>query len=240
MNSVLGIKTLKIDDQDVGATEHQTILEVARENNIFIPSLCYVKSLTKAAACRLCLVEVKGSSRLVAACVTKVEEGMEVITNSERVKKTRKSILALLFSERNHTCAVCVSNNHCDLQQLSQLLEMDHVYYPYLYPKLPVDASHKRFVADHNRCILCSACIRVCSEIEGAHNWDFAGRGVKTKVVTDLNSPWGDGTRCTECGKCVQICPTGALFEKGRSVAEMAKKRPNLAYLRSIRRDSNE
>ena len=83
-----------------------------------------------------------------------------------------------------------------------------------------MDATHERFVIDHNRCILCTRCVRVCDEIEGAHTWDIMGRGTEARLITDLGTPWGESTTCTSCGKCVQVCPTGALFEKGRSVAE--------------------
>jgi len=88
---------------------------------------------------------------------------------------------------------------------------------------------------DHNRCILCTRCVRVCDEIEGAHTWDVLGRGVEARVITDLNQPWGESESCTGCGKCVQICPTGALSEKGRSVAEMSKRRQFLPYLTIMR-----
>ena len=101
------IKTLKIDGQDFSARQDDTILEVARENNIFIPTLCDLKGLSTVGACRLCLVELKGSSRLFPACVTRVEEGMEVTTQSERLDKYRRAILELLFTERNHICSVC-------------------------------------------------------------------------------------------------------------------------------------
>ncbi len=171
------IKTLKIDGQDVSARGDQTILEVAREHDIYIPTLCNLEGLSPVGACRLCLVEVKGSSKLLPACVTTVEEGMEVVTNSERLRTTGAPILEMLFAERNHICSVCVSNGHCELQTLAQKLGMTHVHMPYLYPQLPVDASHERFVLDHNRCILCTRCVRVCDEIEGAHTWDVMGRG---------------------------------------------------------------
>lgn len=230
-----GIKTLRIDGRDLSARGEQTILEVARENGVFIPSLCYLEGLTAVGACRLCLVEVKGSSRLLPACVTTVEEGMEVSTRSERLDRYRRTILELLFTERNHICSVCVSNGHCELQALAEKLNLLHVRFPYRYPSLPVDASHPRFVADHNRCILCARCVRVCDEIEGAHTWDLAGRGIEARVITDLNQPWGASESCTGCGKCVHVCPTGALSEKGSSVAEMAKRRQFLPYLRLMR-----
>jgi bidirectional [NiFe] hydrogenase diaphorase subunit len=112
---------------------------------------------------------------------------------------------------------------------------MTHVHFPYLYPKLTVDASHERFVIDHNRCILCSRCVRVCDEIEGAHTWDMMGRGIDCRTITDLNQPWGSSETCTSCGKCVHVCPTGALSEKGKSVAEMSKRRQFLPYLTLMR-----
>jgi bidirectional [NiFe] hydrogenase diaphorase subunit len=229
------VKTLKIDDQDIGAQAEQTILEVAREHGIAIPALCHLDGLSDVGACRLCLVQVKGARRLLPACVTRVEEGMEVVTKSEVLVRYRKLLLELFFSERNHICSVCVSNGHCELQSLAQTLEVDHIDMPYRHPRVPVDASHDRFVIDHNRCILCTRCVRVCDEIEGAHTWDVMGRGIHAQVITDLNQPWGESESCTSCGKCVHVCPTGALVEKGRSVAEMTKRRQFLPYLTLMR-----
>jgi bidirectional [NiFe] hydrogenase diaphorase subunit len=224
-------KTLRIDGRDVGASGDQTVLQVARENGIEIPTLCAVERLSKIGACRLCLVEVKGSPRLFPACTTLVWEGMEVLTDSPRLKGYRRLILEFLFTERNHVCAVCVSNGHCKLQDLAKEQGMTRVRVPYRSRFYPVDMSHDRFVLDHNRCVLCTRCLRVCDEMEGAHTWDLTGRGVGTRVITDLNQPWGSSETCTSCGKCVQVCPTGALSEKGRSVAEMFKKRRFLSIL---------
>jgi bidirectional [NiFe] hydrogenase diaphorase subunit len=235
MNQPMHIKTLKIDDQDVSAQEGETILEIANEKGIFVPKLCHLEGLSEVGACRLCLVEVKGVSKLLPACVTQVEEGMEVYTDSERLRRYRKMILELLFSEGNHICSVCVSNGHCDLQWLAQRLGMDHVRVPYRSPWLEIDASHDHFVMDHNRCIRCTRCMRVCDEIEGAHTWDVMGRGIESRMITDLNQPWGTSETCTSCGKCVQVCPTGALSEKGKSVAEMVKRREFLPYLTMMR-----
>jgi bidirectional [NiFe] hydrogenase diaphorase subunit len=235
MRAPVRIKTLTIDGKEVSAREGETILQVARENGIDIPTLCYLEGLEPIGACRLCLVEVKGINRLVPACVTQVEEGMEVVTNSERLIKYRQMILELLFSERNHTCSVCVVNGHCELQRLAQRLGVTHIRFPYRYPNLPIDASHERFVIDHNRCVLCTRCVRVCDEIEGAHVWDVMGRGINSRIIADLNQPWGTSEVCTSCGKCVHVCPTGALFEKGKAVAEMEKRRQFLPYLTIMR-----
>lgn len=229
------VKTLKIDGRDVSGTEDQTILDVARENNIEIPTVCNLDGLSNIGACRLCLVEIRGLSKLLPACVTRVAEGMDVITRSPRLERYRRMIIELLLSERNHTCAVCVSNGHCELQSAAQTLGVNHVHVPYVFPRMEVDATHRQYAIDHNRCILCGRCVRVCDEIEGAHTWDLMGRGVDTRIITDLNQPWGESSTCTSCGKCVQVCPTGAIVEKGMSVGEMEKRREFLPYLKLMR-----
>jgi bidirectional [NiFe] hydrogenase diaphorase subunit len=234
MSDAVEVKTLIIDGEEVSALRGQTILEVARENDINIPTLCQMEGLSNVGACRLCLVEIKGSNKLLPACVATIHEGMEVTTNSERLKKHRRIILELLFAERNHICAVCVSNGHCELQALGQELGLTHVTLPYRNPALEVDASHERFTVDHNRCILCTRCVRVCAEIEGAHIWDVMGRGINSIVITDLHEEWGSSA-CTRCGKCVQVCPTGALFDKSKIGSDHPKYPDFLPYLNLMR-----
>jgi bidirectional [NiFe] hydrogenase diaphorase subunit len=225
------VRTLVIDGKDVAATSDQSILSAARENGVHIPTLCHLEGLSEVGACRLCVVEIEGSNKLLAACATKVEEGMQVTTASERLVKYRGNMVELFFLERNHVCAVCVANNNCELQDQARDLELTHFELPPLHPELTVDATHERFVLDQNRCILCTRCVRVCDEVEGAHTWDIQGRGANARLVSDLDAPWGSSTTCTSCGKCVQVCPTGALFEKGRSVSEPKARRPYLPYL---------
>jgi len=231
MTTNTDIKTFTIDGKPVSATEGESILDVARQNGVNIPTLCHLEGLTPTGQCRLCMVEIAGSNRLTPSCVARPEDGMEVITESPRLLKYRQMILELLFSERNHICAVCVTNGNCELQSMAQRLGVDHVRYQYLNPQFKVDGSHPKFEVDHNRCILCGRCVRVCDEIEGAHTRDLRNRGIKTLVITDFDEPWGESKTCTSCGKCVHVCPTGALAEKGKSVAEMAKRRQFLPYL---------
>jgi bidirectional [NiFe] hydrogenase diaphorase subunit len=234
MSDTAEVKTLMIDGQEVSATRGQSILDVARENGIDIPTLCHIDGLSDVGACRLCVVEVKGSNKLFPACMTSIYEGMEVTTDSERLQKHRRMILELLFAERNHVCSVCVSNGHCELQSMAQSQGLTHVRLPYRNPALPVDASHERFTADHNRCILCTRCVRVCAEVEGAHVWDVMGRGINSIVITDLHESWGSST-CTRCGKCVQVCPTGALFDKSKIGSDHPKYPDFLPYLTLMR-----
>jgi bidirectional [NiFe] hydrogenase diaphorase subunit len=156
---------------------------------------------------------------------------MSVTTNSPKLTRYRRIALELLFVERNHVCAVCVSNGHCELQAMAKSMGMTNVRYPYNYPKLPVDMSHDRFVLDHNRCILCTRCVRVCGELEGAYVWEVTGRGIRTRLVSDLDQLWGEAPSCTSCGKCVEACPTGALAEKGYAVEEMVKQSEEITRL---------
>lgn len=231
------VKTFKIDDIDVTGRSDSTILEVANEHGIKIPTLCYLEGLTSVGACRMCLVEVKGNKSLVPACTSKIKEGMEVTTNSEKLQSHRKMVLSMIFAERTHTCSVCVSNGHCELQDQAIELGLEHSYVPYIHKNFDIDASHKDYVYDPNRCILCTRCVRVCDEVEGAHALDIFGRGVDAKIIHDMDEPWADSESCTSCGKCVQVCPTGSLFEKGLSATEMVKKKNIVTNLIQARKN---
>jgi bidirectional [NiFe] hydrogenase diaphorase subunit len=216
--------TIRMDGELVTVLEGKTILDAARDAGRRIPSLCHLAGLADVGACRLCVVDLNASGRLVPACTTPVQEGMTVVTNSPKLAAYRRMIVELLLVERNHICSVCVSNGNCELQSLAASLGVSSVRFRYRYPKLPVDMTQERYVLDHNRCILCSRCVRVCADVEGAHVWDVMGRGIHARVIAELERPWGEASTCTACGKCVQACPTGAMAEKGRAVEEMVKK----------------
>lgn len=231
----MSVVTLRIDGADVAGNPSQTILEVATENGIHIPTMCHFAGLSDTGACRMCVVQIAGSTKLSTACTTTVAEGMDVATTNDELVEYRRTITEMMFLERNHICAICVANNHCELQDMAEELQITHFELPVINPIVGIDASHQLFAIDHNRCIMCVRCVRVCDEIEGAHTWDVMGSGIDARVVTDMGTPWGHSTTCTSCGKCVQVCPTGALFEKGRSIAEGSKeRRPFLPFLKSF------
>ena len=231
------VRTLTLDGQPVSAREGETILDLCREHGVPLPTLCHLTGLSDVGACRLCLVEVRGSPRLQPACTLRAEEGMEVTTSSDRLQRYRRQLVELLLAERGHACAVCVSDGRCELQAAAAAVGVDHVRYPYRHPATRLDASHPRFAHDPGRCILCTRCVRVCDEVEGAHTWDVAYRGAAARVITDLAEPWGRSETCTACGKCVQVCPTGALFDQLQPVAGPPRRRDFLTFARRVREE---
>ncbi|MCX6885051.1 MAG: bidirectional hydrogenase complex protein HoxU [Verrucomicrobiota bacterium] len=231
----MAARTFTIDGKLVTAEENATVLDAATEAGIDIPTLCHLEGVYDVGACRLCLVEVTGIGKLLPACTTRVAEGMEIKTDSERLRKYRRMTIELLFAERNHVCAVCVANSHCELQALACRLGMDHVRYDYTFPRWSVDNTHTLFGMDHNRCILCTRCVRVCWHIEGAGTKNVSGRGSHSHIISDLNQSWGSSETCTRCGKCVMGCPTGALFAKGVTVSEMERDRTKLEFIVTAR-----
>lgn len=216
--------TIQINGKEYEVAPAKTILEACRENDIEILTMCHLKGIMDVGACRLCLVEIEGVNRLLSACTTKVAANMIIRTDTERIKRYQRITTELFFAERNHVCSVCVANGKCELQQLGYKVGLDHIRYPFLYPQCEVDSSHPWYVMDHNRCIMCTRCVRVCNEVEGAHNWDVMNRGYQVRVISDFNTPWGESITCTSCGKCLHACPTGAIWPKAIVQGQLNKK----------------
>lgn len=216
--------TLKIDGVEVTVLEGTTILEAARANGITIPTLCYLEGLTSYGGCRLCLVEIIGSPKLFPACATPVSTGMEVVTNSDKLKDYRKMAVQMLLAERTHICSVCVADGHCELQEMANQLGVDHVMLERNWTSMEIDSTHDFLVIDRNRCILCTRCIRVCDEIEGVHTLDLKLRGKDAQVIMDLDEHWADSCSCTSCRKCAKVCPVGAIYIEGEPVSHTKRK----------------
>ena len=209
---------LKIDEVDVAVPEGTTILKAAKANGIIIPTLCNAEGLTAYGGCRLCLVEIGGNPKLFTACTTPVGQGMEVITQSTKLKEYRKMAIQMLLAERTHICSVCVANDHCELQAMANQLGVDHVMFERNWSNDEVDSTHDFLVIDRNRCILCTRCIRICDQIEGVHTLDFKLRGKESQIIMDLDEPWGNSCSCTSCRKCAKICPVGAIYVEGEPI----------------------
>ena len=220
----VGTVKLKIDNIEVIAPEGTMILNAARANGIVIPTLCDLEGLTGYGGCRLCMVEIHGSPKLFAACVTPVSTGMEIVTQSDKLKEYRKMAVQFILAERTHICSVCVANNACELQKLANELGVDHVMFEREWTSHPVDSTHDFLVIDRNRCILCTRCIRVCDEIEGVHTLDLKMRGKDAQVIVDLDDQWGESASCTSCRKCAKVCPVGAIYVEGEALAETKDK----------------
>jgi len=204
---------LTINSQAISAPIGSTILQAAKQAGIDIPTLCNHPALRPEGACRICVVEVKGQRVLQTACTFPIASSMEVLTESPRVVSSRKLILDLLFSERNHYCPYCEMSGNCELQSLGYRYGIDHWVYPtYLHP-FPVDASHKYLLMEHNRCVLCGRCIRACGELVANHTLGLRQRGTRSMIHADMGIPWGEST-CVACGTCAQVCPTGTLTDK--------------------------
>jgi bidirectional [NiFe] hydrogenase diaphorase subunit len=231
----MSVLTLHVDGRQVAVPEGSTLLGACRAAGVELPVLCHLDGLSPVAACRLCLVEVEGGGRLLPACATVASEGLVVRSDTAQLRDFRRMAVELFFAEGNHVCAFCVANGNCELQDVAVRVGMDHSRFPYQYPKRSVDASHPLFTLDNNRCILCTRCVRVCDEIEGAHVWDVANRGADCQIIAGLDQPWGEVEACTSCGKCVDVCPTGALFRKDDTTAEKHPHREWPATLRAAR-----
>ncbi|OGW44549.1 MAG: hypothetical protein A2Y66_00430 [Nitrospirae bacterium RBG_13_41_22] len=202
--------TLKIDDKKVTVRKLSTILDAARKLDIPMPTLCHHPELSPYGGCRLCIVEIKGSPKPVAACTTFAREGMEVITTSPNLEKLRRTTLELILSDHPNDCMVCERAGDCKLQELAYLYGIKENRFKgerRIYTKKDNNPFLER---DMEKCILCGQCVRICDEIQGVGAIDFAYRGLKTKICP----PFEKDLNCEFCGQCVAVCPTGALTGK--------------------------
>jgi len=204
---------IEINEQKIAVQEGTTILQAAKELNIHIPHLCYIKKLKPTSACRLCVVEVTGARNLVASCSYPVSEGMKVQTDSERVLKARRMIIDLLLSDHPTDCLTCEKNGKCKLQNYAFQLGVPASRFTGEKHTYPVDKSNPFFERDYNKCILCGRCVSACQDVQISEAIDYINRGFKSKIGVPYDRGLQDST-CVFCGQCVNVCPVGALTEK--------------------------
>ncbi|MHC1707697.1 MAG: NADH-dependent [FeFe] hydrogenase, group A6 [Bacteroidales bacterium] len=206
---------LKVNNIPVTVEEGTTILDAARKLNFSIPTLCYHEDLSVAGNCRVCLVEVSGAKNLAASCATPVSEGMEVYTNSKNVRTSRKHVVELLLSEHNADCTKCFKNGNCELQDLASEYRIgDHVFIDLVKPKDKIiDISSPSIAKDDSKCIRCQRCVRTCAELQAVSALAVCSKGDHQRISTFLNKPMHEVV-CTNCGQCINRCPTGSLTER--------------------------
>lgn len=206
---------VKIDGVEVALEPGKTILDAAKAINVHIPTLCYHEDLKIAGNCRVCVVEVAGAKSLVAACAMPVSEGMEIHTNSLKVRTARKNVVELLLSEHNADCTKCYKNKNCELQDLaSEYLVGEHLFIDLVPMKnYTIDMYSPSIIKDDSKCIRCQRCVRTCEELQHVSALGVAYKGDKMKISTFFENSMYEVV-CTNCGQCVNRCPTGALVEK--------------------------
>ena len=207
-------KTLFIDGKEVEFTDEPNLLEVIRKAGMNVPTFCYRPDLTSFGACRMCVVEVEGRG-IQSSCTMPPEAGLKIHLNTEKTRRIRKTVLELLLANHDRNCLTCEKSGNCELQKYAEEYGIRNIRYPdkELEDYLPIDDSSPSIVRDPNKCILCGACVRACSEFQGHAVLGFANRGSKTLVQPMNGRPLGQ-VDCVNCGQCAAVCPTGALTIK--------------------------
>jgi NADH-quinone oxidoreductase subunit G/[NiFe] hydrogenase diaphorase moiety small subunit/NADP-reducing hydrogenase subunit HndD len=206
---------ITINGETVEIEKGTSILDAAKQVGVIIPTLCYHKDLCVAGNCRVCVVEIAGQKRLAAACATPCEEGMDVLTNTHKVRNSRKHIIELLLSEHNAECTSCYKNGNCELQLLASEYKIMNQDFIHLVPfrNYTVDMFSPSIIKDDSKCIRCQRCVRTCAELQSVNALTMSYKGEHAKITTFFEKSMNDVV-CTNCGQCINHCPTGALVEK--------------------------
>ena len=208
---MMGIK-LEVNGRSIKAEKGETILSALNRNGMQVPTICSMKDLSPSGACRMCVVELEGSENLVPSCSFPIEGSMKIMTHSPRVLRARKTNVELLLSNHPDDCLYCERNGSCELQSLSEDLNIRERRIPGKRTPHKIDKSSPAIIRDPSKCILCGRCVRICEEIMSTSSLDFAHRGNDLRISTTLGKPLNN-SNCTSCGQCLIACPTGALIE---------------------------
>jgi len=207
----MGVR-LEVNGRSIEAEKGETILSALNRHGMHVPTICSMKDLSPSGACRMCVVEVEGSENLVPSCSFPIEGPMKIMTHSPRVLRARKTNVELLLSNHPDDCLYCERNGSCELQSLSEDLNIRERRIPGKRNPHKIDKSSPAIIIDPSKCILCGRCVRICEEIMATSSLDFAHRGNELKISTTLAKPL-NYSNCTSCGQCLVACPTGALIE---------------------------
>lgn len=200
---------LKINGQEISVSEGTTIMEAAQKVGVAIPHLCYLKHLNEIGACRVCVVELKGHERMVTACNTVCQEGMEILTNSPKVRRNRKINMELILSDHNANCTSCIRSGNCTLQSIANDLGMFSMEYKNVAEGFRWDRNLP-LIRDATKCVKCMRCIQTCDKVQNLNVWDLTGSGFRTTIGIRDNRQFKDAD-CSLCGQCITHCPVGAL-----------------------------
>jgi iron-only hydrogenase group A len=205
--------TVRINGSEYSVPSGATILDACKRAGISVPTLCYLQDVAKNSSCGVCVVEVKGVKSLVRSCTACVREGIEIITNSARIRDARKTNVELLLANHPRECLSCVRNRNCELQEIAAELGVMNDRFVQTKKRMELDTTSPSLIRDPNKCILCGRCIAVCANVQTVYAIAASGRGIKTKISTYMEKGLGN-VACTNCGQCALVCPTAAIVER--------------------------